>query len=419
MAARTSPGRRASAAAPGYSRATSCGDSTAEALVVALHGHVALGADGREDLADGRLDPREIALAARLEAGERRFELGRTLHERREHDGKSVASRAMPRSGMRFARSGGLRCHSGAHGPRGVLGGLRARSALRRHVVRGRVPARFRASMHAAGARAPRATCPCWARACRRRSATHSAARRRHRERARRRAADACFVRAARRTVARRGLGRVRAARLACLARADRSACREPAVAIVEDGPRRVRRPPAAACPRGTTPRRPARRGAAGGRDVRPPGCPPGSLAEGAALPARRDDGGARTEAAWTWGPGRRWRSGSTGAGLARALPAARAASRRLRRCPGASERAPATARPGDAARPDGARVAVAIMLSRPGRLAASRRGPASRRGGHPLSAAAEALVSGAVGTLLEALRGLGARPARPRSSSK
>src|SRR6185437_11035072 len=78
--------------------------AAAEPGVVTLNRLVALGADGGEDLADGRLDPLEIALPAGLQALQRRFELGRTLHERREHGRTSVASHRMRRSAaMRLA----------------------------------------------------------------------------------------------------------------------------------------------------------------------------------------------------------------------------------------------------------------------------------------------------------------------------
>ena len=183
--------------------------------------------------------------------------------------------------------------------------------------------------------------------------------------------------------------------------------CREPAVAIVEAG-----RPACvaaeAACPRGTT-LSDAHPSHARTCD-RPPACPPGSLPDGRTCRPVVTSGG---------------RAGSrvdVGAWAALALgihggPGSSALCQPLAQrpglfgvAPGAGEASEAKGRAdGGAIEParDAIKVAVAILLPDQdvSRVHAKVR---ATQGGHPLSAVAEAFVWGAVGTALEALRGLG-----------
>jgi hypothetical protein len=184
--------------------------------------------------------------------------------------------------------------------------------------------------------------------------------------------------------------------------------CREPAVALVEAG-RTACVAPAAACPRGTTPG--AGEGKGGKRAKmceRPLPCPPGSLAEGSMcrpIVTLGGRGGNRVDVgAW--------------AALALGIhggPGSAALCQPLAQHPGAFERGPgAGVLPGDGGghgdggAPMTIRLAVAIMLPDQdvSRLHAEVR--ARDANDHPLPTAAEAVVSGAVGTLVEALRGLG-----------
>ena len=144
MAARTSGGRRESAAAPRIFTRYQLRRATAEALIVALNGRVPFGAHRREDLTNSGLHSREIALAARLEAGERRFENRRPVHHRREHDANScsIARDATP-GDVRPRHKGPAGRRRGPRDARPRLPGLRARAAMRRNFVRSGVSARL------------------------------------------------------------------------------------------------------------------------------------------------------------------------------------------------------------------------------------------------------------------------------------
>ncbi len=367
----------------------------AEALVVALDRRVPLGTDGGEDLANRGLDPLEIALAPRLEAPERPFEPGRTLHERREHDAKSVASREMPRSAMRalpamlilVAVAGcphappcdGVSCTAAC--PRDSAIDASGRCAC----AEGDVP------LLGACVPPPVGEAFCGPAA---RIASEGAT-------------SGCVFRSC---GAGQSLDVVSGACVpqASLAHDGSIECREPAVALVEAG-RTACVAPAAACPRGTTPG--SGEGKGGKRTKtceRPLPCPPGSLAEGSTcrpIVTLGGRGGNRVDVgAW--------------AALALGIhggPGAAALCQPLAQHPGAFERGPGAGVPpgdgggqGDGGAPTTVRVAVAIMLPDQdvSRLHAEVR--ARDADDHPLSTAAEAVVSGAVGTLVEALRGLG-----------
>jgi hypothetical protein len=180
--------------------------------------------------------------------------------------------------------------------------------------------------------------------------------------------------------------------------------CPEPAVALVEAG-RVACVGPAAACPRGTTPGGMAGDGKRARTCDSPASCPPGSLAESSAckpIVTLGGHGGSRVD---------------VGAWAALALgvhggPGSPALCQPLAQRPSVFGPGSAAEAVGDVAdsgaAPQIVRVAVTIILPDQdvSRLHAEVR--ARGAGDRPLSAAAEALVSRAVDTALEALRGLG-----------
>ncbi len=182
--------------------------------------------------------------------------------------------------------------------------------------------------------------------------------------------------------------------------------CREPAVALVEDG-RAACVAPEAACPRGTRPgaQHDAKRGSICDR---PPTCPPGSLAEGSACrPVVTAGGrsGSRVDVG-AWAALALGVDGGRGSGALCQPLAAR---------PSVFEAGAAVASGGappadGGARPAHATVTVAVAISVPDQDVTRLHAQVHARGdaGRPLSPAAEALVSASVGTLLEALRSLG-----------
>ena len=190
--------------------------------------------------------------------------------------------------------------------------------------------------------------------------------------------------------------------------------CREPAVAVVETGGVACVGPDAA-CPRGTTPGGTEGNGRRVRTCARPPPCPPGSLAEGSACRPVVTLGGLAGNRV------------DVGAWAALALgvhggPGSPALCQPLAQHPSAfglgsgDREASASADAGAAAAAASqiVRVAVAIMVPDQdvsrlhAEVRATAAGGAGGAGDHPLSAVADALVSGAVGTALEALRGLG-----------
>jgi hypothetical protein len=204
----------------------------------------------------------------------------------------------------------------------------------------------------------------------------------------------------------------------ACLPRASlptAAACAAPAVAIVEAG-RLGCASAVAACPRGTTPSAASAGAGWAGRSPmcdRPLACPPGSLADGAAcrpVVTAGGRGGSRVDVgAW--------------AALALGIdggPGSAALCQPLAQRPGAFGSLPlASERAADGGAADGGvvlaaaadrRVRVAIAIRLPDQDVSRLHAEVLPRdaSGRPLSAVAEAIVSGSVGTLLEALRGLG-----------
>jgi hypothetical protein len=167
--------------------------------------------------------------------------------------------------------------------------------------------------------------------------------------------------------------------------------CREPAVAVVEDG-RGACVTPLGACPRGAGP--------AGHDDKsceRPPACPPGTLPEGRGCRTVVTTGGRVDVGAW--------------AALALGVHGGRgtdALCQPLASRPGLFAAGVASSRPADAGSPATVRVSVAISLPDQDVSRLHAQVHATGGGGGPLSPAAEALASASVGSLLEALRSLG-----------
>jgi hypothetical protein len=184
--------------------------------------------------------------------------------------------------------------------------------------------------------------------------------------------------------------------------------CQAPAVPIVEAG-RLVCASAGAACPRGTTPATDSPVSDGPRACERPPACPPGSLADGAScrpVVTSGGRGGTRVDVgAW--------------AALALGIhggPGSAALCQPLAQRPGlfgglplAHEANGANAADGGAA-PGRRTVRVAMAILLPDQDVSRVHADVRSRdaSGHPLSAVAETLVSGSVGTLLEALRGLG-----------
>jgi hypothetical protein len=181
------------------------------------------------------------------------------------------------------------------------------------------------------------------------------------------------------------------------------NACAGPAIAIVEAG-RAACAAPEATCPRGTRPSDP-RDGKRSRSCDRPPACPPGSLADGSLCRPVVTGVGRVDVGAW--------------AALALGVhggPGSPALCQPLVQRPSLFGGLPGaiatTGRAGDGgmvdAAPGAVRVAMAIVFPDQDVSRVHARVRARDASGHPLSAVAEAFVSGAVGTALEALRGLG-----------
>lgn len=180
--------------------------------------------------------------------------------------------------------------------------------------------------------------------------------------------------------------------------------CAAPAVAIVEAG-RLTCASPGAACPRGTTPA--AESPAAGGSRMcsRPLACPPGSLADGAScrpVVTSGGRGGSRVDVGAWAALALGIHGGAGSAALCQPLAQRPGVFGAL---PVASDRA---ADGGAAPAARAVRVAIAILFPDQDVSRVHVEVRARDGSGHPLSAMAEAIVSASVGTLLEALRGLG-----------